>query len=151
MSIAKRGARTVTVDGTGYLWRIRRRGTHGQDCYGAPMRIGIQSAAPGARGVLVVNAAITRPDAAIYGHGGGVTPAQIRDMIRQALAAGWEPMTCGMDLRYALHPDHIGPTLPPREVVARKLMPKKVGARSTATRARRRLRAGASGAHPVPK
>jgi hypothetical protein len=129
MSIAKRGARTITVDGTSYLWRIRRRGTHGQDCYGAPMRIGIQSVAQGARGVLVVNTAITRPDAAIYGHGGGVTPAQIRDMIRQALAAGWEPMTCGMDLRYGLYRDHIGRTLPPRGLMARKLSPKKVGAR----------------------
>lgn len=119
MSIAKRGDRRVVVDGTTYLWRIRRTATAAQAHPSASMGIGIQSTVEGARGVLVVDTAIPRPRNGR--HVGAVTPEQVRDMIRRALAAGWEPMHERMELRYALHVGLIGPALPPREVVPRKV------------------------------
>ncbi len=118
MSISKRGARPITVDGVRYLWRIRLQATYWQDMFSSPLLIAVQSAAEGARGVLVIDTAMKRPDSCFGGHGGGISPAQVRDMILRGLAEGWEPQSGRMTLRYALHPDHIGPwALGPREVL----------------------------------
>lgn len=41
--------------------------------------------------ILLVNLGVSRPDNWIAPHQTGVVPAQVREMIREALAAGWNP------------------------------------------------------------
>ncbi|WP_236607273.1 hypothetical protein [Sandaracinus amylolyticus] len=55
------------------------------------MTVAVQRASDGARSVLVLDLRVTRPDNRIAPHGTGITPAQVRELIRTAIAAGWDP------------------------------------------------------------
>ena len=91
MSIRRKGARRVTVDDREYLWTIRKKPTYAQAALECPMTIAVQACGEAARGVLVVNARISRPDNWIRPHRTPVTPAMVRQMVRSALESGWEP------------------------------------------------------------
>ena len=92
MSLPKKGSRTIEVEGSTYLWRIRKKPTYSQDL-GTPMLVAIQRIKPHALSVLVVNCAVSRPDNVLSPHQTGITPAMVSEMIGQAIAAGWRPET----------------------------------------------------------
>lgn len=90
MSLPKKGSRTIEMEGSTYLWRIRKKPTYSQKL-GTPMLVAIQRIEPLALSVLVVNCAVSRPNNVLSPHQTGITPAMVRDMIDEALKAGWRP------------------------------------------------------------
>jgi hypothetical protein len=108
MAMPRSGARTIVVDGQVYRWRIRRQPTHRQTLGCSPLTIGVQSADPAARGVLVIDCVVTRPDTGVGRHQTGVTPAMVVAMIREAVCRGWDGH-CASQLRVPIARDVIGP------------------------------------------
>ncbi len=87
MAMPKKGSRLITVDGTEYRWRIRRKGTACLCC--SPVGFAAELAED-ARQVLVVSYPVAwldsgPPDAV------AITPRVVAASIREALARGWEP------------------------------------------------------------
>lgn len=93
MSLPKKGSRTIEIEGSTYLWRIRKKGTDSQELDGTPMLVAIQRIKPHAQSVLVVNCEVSRPSNVLSPHQTGITPAMVSEMIGQAIAAGWRPET----------------------------------------------------------
>lgn len=93
MAIRKKGSRLIEVDGQRYRWRIRPRPTYDQECFACELTVSVE-AAEEAGAVLVALLDGVRPDAA-FGRTVVVTPSSVALLIREALAAGWRPMTPG--------------------------------------------------------
>ncbi len=93
MGIPKRGRRTVDVDGAEYGWYVRKRGTYLQNVGDTPMTVAIERQRPKSPtpSALIVQLSVTRPDNWIETHQTGVLPRDIRLMIAQAMAEGWNP------------------------------------------------------------
>ena len=99
MSISSKGARTITVDGTSYLWRIRKKPTYSQAAFLTPITIAIQQAETPHGCVLLVELPLSRPDNWISPHNCPIQPATVRDLIRKALESGWKPQENGSAFR----------------------------------------------------
>ncbi|MBN8231084.1 hypothetical protein JYK02_26540 [Corallococcus macrosporus] len=114
MSLPRKGSRRVEVDGTEYLWHIRRKPTHFQADFAGPMNLAVQALSEGPRRVLVVRLGISRPDNWIVPHQTGITTAMVREMIRRALRAGWKPLGAGPPFlfKYPVVKDTIGTIFP---------------------------------------
>ncbi|GAA3709677.1 hypothetical protein GCM10022224_089000 [Nonomuraea antimicrobica] len=94
MAIPKKGARPITVDGTGYRWRIRHKPTHCQGNGWGPMTFAVERAeAPGR--VLLVSLPYSRPDAWLGERTTAVRPALVAATIRRARTGGWDPSRAG--------------------------------------------------------
>lgn len=92
MTIPRKGRRGVRVGDGKYAWRIRKKPTYTQGLHKAPMTLAVQSCEEGALSVLVVDLKISRPDNWVHPHQTAVTPSMVRQMIAQALEAGWRPL-----------------------------------------------------------
>jgi hypothetical protein len=90
MSIAKKGARKITVGGTTYLWRIRQKPTYDQDMGWTNMAVAIQRGTENGSTLIVVTPFL-RSTLSKSMHG-SVTPADVESYIRTALARGWDPL-----------------------------------------------------------
>jgi hypothetical protein len=108
MSMPRTGARSIVVDGVSHRWRIRRRATYSQEMGWSPLTISVQVVDPAARGVLVTDCVVSRPDTVMEPHQTGVTPAMVADMIREARARGWDGRRASR-LRVPIARDVIGP------------------------------------------
>ena len=90
MAMPKKGARKINVDGTQYLWKVRRRPTYAQGLGKAPLTVAVECAeSPGA--TLVLSFPFARPDSWVAPRVGVATPENVACGIRQALQAGWTP------------------------------------------------------------
>jgi hypothetical protein len=110
MTIPTKGRRRVRVGDEDYAWLIRKKPTYSQAAFKATMRVAIQSCAPGASCVLMVDLGVSRPDNWVAPHQTALTPAIVRDIIRKALEAGWVPSArkSPFELEYQLITDTIG-------------------------------------------
>ncbi|ADH69932.1 MULTISPECIES: hypothetical protein [Nocardiopsis] len=95
MALVRRGSRRITVDGTGYRWRVRRRPTYAQGLCESPMTFAVELAEEPGQTLVVA----TR-----HPHPGSwlsvappvpVTPGVVSTAIRNALAQGWSPASPG--------------------------------------------------------
>lgn len=95
MALARRGSRRITVDGTVYRWRTRRRPTYGQGLGWSSMTFAVEHAAsPGQ--ALVVETGHPRPDNWLgLGPIVPVTPHVVAAAVRRALHEGWSPRATG--------------------------------------------------------
>jgi hypothetical protein len=93
MTIPKKGRRLVTVGDSEYAWRIRKKPTYSQATAQGSMTLAIQANVADARSVLLVDVKISRPDNWITSHQTAVKPAMVREMITEALATGWQPLS----------------------------------------------------------
>ncbi|NNB98643.1 hypothetical protein HJC10_34685 [Corallococcus exiguus] len=100
MTLPKKGTRRVRFGETHYDWRIRKKPTYSQLVGATPMLLAIQASEDVPRCVLVVNLRVSRPDNLIYSHQTAITPGQVRDMIRRAIAAGWRPLVAGPQFHF---------------------------------------------------
>ncbi|WP_435108300.1 hypothetical protein [Nocardiopsis synnemataformans] len=107
MTLVRKGTRRITVDGTAYRWRTRKRLTRAQ-CEqpdGGPMTFVVEGAeTPG--NPLVVTLGHTRPRgycrpfrASTGPEPEPVTPARVVAAVRGALAEGWRPGDSGGPFR----------------------------------------------------
>ncbi|AXG79731.1 hypothetical protein [Streptomyces paludis] len=96
MALNKKGSRRITVDGTDYRWRIRRKPTYAQAMCHAPMVYAVESADPGGPGTTLV-VTTGQPHAANWLGTAPepVRPADVAAAIRQARGSGWEPARAG--------------------------------------------------------
>lgn len=95
MTLAKKGRRRVEVDGRQYHWTIRKTPTYDQGLLHSPMAIAVELAEESIKGMLLVNCTVSRPDNWVAPHQTAVTPQVVREAIRAALAAGWQPEAAG--------------------------------------------------------
>jgi hypothetical protein len=95
MATRKVGARKIVVDGKTYRWRIRHRATNSQADYGhGALHVSVEPLDP-AGSVLVL--LTDRPHPSDWGTAEAIpiTPSDIADWIRSAIAAGWTPQRPG--------------------------------------------------------
>ncbi|WP_327281506.1 MULTISPECIES: hypothetical protein [unclassified Streptomyces] len=98
MALVKKGSRLITVDGTTYRWRLRRRPTYDQGLAVSPLAYAVEHAeSPGT--TLVVTTNQPHPSNWFGTHGSPVLPARVADDIRTALTAGWSPASPGAPFR----------------------------------------------------
>lgn len=90
MATRKTGSRKIVVDEVSYVWRVRPRPTYDQGLSWSPLSVSIAlSQSPGT--VLVANLDRPRPDNWSDGPSSPLLPSEIADLVRRALAAGWQP------------------------------------------------------------
>lgn len=109
MTLPRKGSRRVRVGDTEYAWHIREKPTSSQATRQTPMRLAVQACTTGPHSVLVVDLKVSRPDNSISPHQTAVTPAVVRDIVAQALVAGWVPLRAGppFEFNYPLIQDRL--------------------------------------------
>ncbi|WP_336204324.1 hypothetical protein [Nonomuraea sp. LPB2021202275-12-8] len=101
MAIPKKGSRFITVDGTIFRWRVRRRPTYCQGNSWGPMTFAVELAdAPGR--VLLASLPCSRPDAWWGERTITIRPALVTATVRMALCHGWDPRQAGKTFDFAL-------------------------------------------------
>ncbi len=100
MSILKKGARRIVVDGQPYYWRVRHRPTYCQSMGWST--IGLAVEAEGGQGaVLVVDVPQYHPGNWRREPAASVLPQQVADYIQQARRLGWQPLRAGKPFQLA--------------------------------------------------
>ena len=97
MSIPKKGARKIIVDGKPFIWLIRRQATNMQADYGCGnLHVAVQHAQePGS--VLVIITYRPNPQGLTpTNEVKPVTPSDAAQWIRQAVQLGWQPQLPGI-------------------------------------------------------
>lgn len=89
MALPKKGIRTIECDGALFGWLIRAKPTYCQAVSLTAMTVGIEQLDRDTPKVLYVTLNIS-PDNWISGHQTQITPAVIRNIIRDALEEGWD-------------------------------------------------------------
>jgi hypothetical protein len=103
MSLAVKGSRVITVDGTDYRWRLRRRPSYNQACFETPLTFAVEVA--GAGGSVL---AVEIPDASHPGSLVGtrsrlvVRPALVAAVLKIALGRGWQSAVPGSPFRLSV-------------------------------------------------
>jgi hypothetical protein len=97
MTLAKKGLRTLEVNGEKFVWRVRKKVSH-EEKHGAPPDIPIQYIHGGQ--LLIAHVGYARSGYESYGiEGAGtlkeITPAVIKDCIVRAIRLGWQYKSCG--------------------------------------------------------
>lgn len=101
MAIPKKGSRLITVDGTVFRWRVRRKPTYCQGNSWGPMTFAVELAGASGR-VLLVSLPCSRPDAWWGKRTMAIRPALVTATIRMALNHGWDPRQAGNAFELAL-------------------------------------------------
>ncbi len=94
MAIPKKGSRLISVDGTSFRWRVRRKPTYCQGNSWGPMTFAVQLV-DGSGRVLLVSLPCSRPDAWWGERTMAIRPALVTATIRTALGHGWDPRQAG--------------------------------------------------------
>lgn len=110
MTLVRKGARLITVDGVAYRWRVRARPTYAQALCEKPLAVAVERVDCKGR-VLLVNMPQDHPSNWIGGSAVPVLPSAVAAIVRKALADGWQPTQPGGAFRMAT-PDQL-PELPP--------------------------------------
>ncbi|MCY1010897.1 hypothetical protein OV079_36100 [Nannocystis pusilla] len=94
MSVPKRGARRIVVDGVEYSWRLRRRPTPDQRSGRTPLLLAV--AARGVDGpAMLVRLHRPHPGNEVGLASAAVTPREVAELVREGLRAGWQPARPG--------------------------------------------------------
>src|SRR5262245_11353517 len=94
MTLARKGARRIVVDGVAFSWTVRRRPTYSQANGWSPVAFGAQQGQD-AGAVLVVSLPFAHAGNWMGLPSMAVRPAQVAAGIRRALADGWQPSAPG--------------------------------------------------------
>lgn len=96
MALAVKGSRLITVDGTVYRWRLRRRPTYTQQFFDTPLTFAVELA-DGDGSVLVVAVPEVSNPASLFGVSCLIVlPALVAVVIQTALNRGWQPAVPGV-------------------------------------------------------
>jgi hypothetical protein len=86
----KKGSRLITVNGTGFRWRVSHKPTYSQGNSWSPLTFAVERAEePG--GVLVVSLPCARPDNWQGERTIAIRPILVSGCIRRAVEQGWVP------------------------------------------------------------
>jgi hypothetical protein len=101
LSIPKKGARRVVVEGVEYIWRVRSRPTYSQAMGWNSLTIAIQQFGPSRGSVLVAELEQSHPSNLVGKPAQSVMPSLVAGCIRRGLKAGWHPNKSGPQFRLA--------------------------------------------------
>ncbi|MFY0533456.1 hypothetical protein [Nannocystis pusilla] len=94
MSVPKRGARRIVVDGESYVWQLRRRPTPDQRSGRTPLLLAV--AAHGGDGpAMIVRLHRPHPGNEVGLASAAVTPREVAELVREGIRAGWQPARPG--------------------------------------------------------
>ena len=102
MALPRKGSRSITVDGTTYRWRLRRRPTYSQALAWSPCTYAVEHADE-AGTTLVVTTGHPHPSNWLGHEPKPVLPSDVTQAIERALREGWTPTTPGS-------PFHLNPS-----------------------------------------
>lgn len=92
MALNKKGSRRITVDGTEYRWRIRRKPTYTQGLCWTPLTFAVEIADADRSGTtLVVTSGQPHPSNWFNIEAEPIRPADVAVSIREARARHWNP------------------------------------------------------------
>jgi hypothetical protein len=94
MTLARKGTRSIVVDGTGYRWKVRNRPTYNQGAGFASLSYAVESADQ-PRSLLVVTVPWAHPSNWMGLESAAVRPAMVAAAIREARTSGWRPEVPG--------------------------------------------------------
>lgn len=96
MALNRKGSRRITVDGTEYRWRIRRKPSYAQGLCWIPLTFAVEIAeADHPSRTLVVTSGQPHPSNWLEVTAEPVRPADVAASIREARAQGWNPTSPG--------------------------------------------------------
>jgi hypothetical protein len=101
MTLGRKGARRIVVDGTAYRWRLRCRPTYFQGLAWTPCTFAVEHADT-AGATLVVTTNQPHPSNWIGREAKPVLPSDVAHIIGPALREGWEPTAPGSPFRLDL-------------------------------------------------
>jgi hypothetical protein len=101
MALAVKGSKLITVDGTDYRWRLRRRATHNQLRGDTPLTLAVELADSSGRVLTVAVPDVSHPTSLLASSSLIVRPALVAAVIRTALGRGWQPAVRGA--QFQLH------------------------------------------------
>jgi hypothetical protein len=109
MALTRKGSRHITVGGTTYRWRVRRRPTYSQALAWSPCTFAVEHVDVDAGGTtLVVTTDHPHPSNWLGHESKPVLPSDVTHAIERALRAGWTPTAPGspfhLDLAAGLTP-----------------------------------------------
>jgi hypothetical protein len=99
VALAVKGSRLITVGGTVYRWRLRRRATYNQLRGDTPLTLAVQIADGGGRVLTVAVPDVSHPASLFASSSLIVRPALVAAVIRIALGRGWQPDVSGTSFR----------------------------------------------------
>lgn len=94
MSLARKGARSITVDGVTYRWTLRRRPTYDHGMNWGSLTYSVEHSGPSGS-VLVVDTGRAHPGNWVGAESVPVLPGEVAEGIRRGIALGWQPMRDG--------------------------------------------------------
>ena len=94
MTLGRKGARRIVVDGTAYRWRLRRRPTYAQSLAWTPCTFAVEHA-DAAGSTLVVTTDQPHPGNGIGREADPVLPSAVARAVEVALREGWMPTEPG--------------------------------------------------------
>jgi hypothetical protein len=95
MALAVKGSRRITVDGTVYRWRLRRKPSYNQECFDTPLTFAVELADSGGSVLAVAIPDVSYPGSLMGRSSLIVRPALVAAVIRTALGQGWQPAARG--------------------------------------------------------
>jgi len=100
MSLPKKGARTIVVDGQRFRWTVRPKPTYAQGNAWSAMTFAAESVENPGR-TLHVELVRPRPDNWMLEASAPITPTEVAGFIRKALDSGWKPSEPGSPFELA--------------------------------------------------
>ncbi|WP_405992286.1 hypothetical protein [Streptomyces sp. NBC_00986] len=94
MAVPRKGSRSITVGGTTYRWRLRRRPTYSQALAWSPCTFAVEHADE-AGTTLVVTTDHPHPSNWLGHEPKSVLPSDVARAIERALREGWTPTSPG--------------------------------------------------------
>ena len=95
MALAVKGSRLITVDGTVYRWRLRRKPTYHQECFDTPLTFAVELADSSGSVLAVAIPDVSHPSSLFARSSLIVRPALVAAVIQTALGRGWQPAAPG--------------------------------------------------------
>jgi hypothetical protein len=90
MTLARKGTRSISVDGVAFRWKVRGKPTYAQGLGWSPLCF-VAELAEGAGARLVVELPVAHPSNWLLLPSASVTPGLVTASIRSALTDGWQP------------------------------------------------------------
>ncbi len=99
MALAVKGSRLITVNGSVYRWRLRRKPSYNQACLGAPLTFAVELADASGSVLAVSVPDVSHPGSLVARSSLIVRPALVAAVIQAALDRGWQPAVAGAPFR----------------------------------------------------
>ena len=99
MALAVKGSRLITINGTVYRWRLRRKPSYHQECFDTSLTFAVELAGTSGSVLAVAIPDVSHPVSLMARSSLIVRPALVAAVIQTALDRGWQPEVPGAPFR----------------------------------------------------